>query len=313
MSNPIAAASDLSQQLLKLLLIPQKVMELLAPAPVPYARCPNIRVKYIGFLQWLTVFDPRGSRGLARDVESYRDLKKVHEHWTVKELDLIAHRATGRAVLGEIAATSPRVVTILPFVEIADYGINATTNGTNASAATATGMPIITSTTRRGRPNYKNGSGSGAGSDSVIDYSATMWTEYGPARLSGTRGPGFEPDEVLIHELVHAAREMRGVEYLLPVTGGYDTQEEFLGVVVTNIYLSEKGQTVFARNHGTGVLKHPEAFLDARIHPSPRVLLERFRLAQPAFWDALVRIGPAAARFNPVRQYDAERKAGKAP
>jgi Effector protein len=79
--------------------------------------------------------------------------------------------------------------------------------------------------------------GTGGGSNSVIWYTAGMWNEkHRPS------GPGHQPDEVLHHELVHASRQMRGVMNEMPVNKGYDDMEEYLAVVLTNIYLSDKGQ-----------------------------------------------------------------------
>jgi len=48
-------------------------------------------------------------------------------------------------------------------------------------------------------------------------------------------------DEALLHELVHASRKVRGVQYHMPVGGGYGNHEEFLAALVANMYRSEKG------------------------------------------------------------------------
>jgi len=72
--------------------------------------------------------------------------------------------------------------------------------------------------------------GTGGGSNTVIWYTAGMWSES--RRPSG---PGHQPDEVLHHELVHASRQMRGVMNQMPVNKGYGNNEEYLAVVLTNI------------------------------------------------------------------------------
>src|SRR5262249_35456777 len=115
-------------------------------------------------------------------------------------------------------------------------------------------------------------------------------------------------DEVFFHELVHAGRDMRGFRYRLGVSRNYDNEEEYLAVVLCNIYLSEKGQTTFRASHqGHTPLQHPERFLDdTHINLQPRVLLERLRLRQLTLFQALAAIDAQTTPFNPVRQYDAE-------
>lgn len=54
--------------------------------------------------------------------------------------------------------------------------------------------------------------------------------------------PGWGPDEVLFHEMVHAARMVGGDIDQVPLGGGYDDEEEYFGILVTNIYESEKGK-----------------------------------------------------------------------
>jgi hypothetical protein len=128
---------------------------------------------------------------------------------------------------------------------------------------------------------------------------------------SGQKGPGSNPDEVLFHEMVHASRVLKGVTYFLNVNQGYNQEEDYLSVVITNIYLSEKGQAYLRGDHGPfgTKLDDPQGFLDnqQRVNLSPRVLLERFRRAQPMFFAGLAQIPSQLARWNPVRQYNIER------
>jgi len=56
---------------------------------------------------------------------------------------------------------------------------------------------------------------------------------------------GANNDVLLLHELVHAVRQMSGVMDRVPTEfalRGYDDEEEFYSDVVTNIYLSERGE-----------------------------------------------------------------------
>jgi hypothetical protein len=65
-------------------------------------------------------------------------------------------------------------------------------------------------------------------------------------------GPGSSPDAVLLHELVHAYRQIKGHKYPkdLFVTGFcYDTEEEFYAILLTNIHLSAKGEKALRKDH----------------------------------------------------------------
>jgi hypothetical protein len=56
--------------------------------------------------------------------------------------------------------------------------------------------------------------------------------------------PGQTPDQILCHELLHAARYLGG-DYKktpIPKMPEYENEEEYFAVLVTNIYSSEKGR-----------------------------------------------------------------------
>jgi hypothetical protein len=60
-------------------------------------------------------------------------------------------------------------------------------------------------------------------------------------------------------------------------------------------------------------LADPRHFLDnsqATTLP-PSELMEKIRYRQRALWDALVKIGPSEASFNPVRDWEPQRMRGR--
>ena len=57
-----------------------------------------------------------------------------------------------------------------------------------------------------------------------------MW---GPQGTSGYSGPATNPDEILFHEMIHTAIQMRG-------GGASGVDQSDLAVVLTNVYLAEK-------------------------------------------------------------------------
>jgi hypothetical protein len=270
---------------------PAEQLLLLHPAQKPFKQFPNIAVAYSSLIDWLGLYG-RG-RNLADEIDSYKAMKNDHEASVTKQMKRIASRFTGTALLGEIQSATAVTLRIFPY----DYSmgvLNAVTAG------------------------FLRRPGTG-GSPSMIYYSAHMW---GPdARmLDWEKGTGFfnlygavwDPDAVLFHELFHAARFMKGVANRRPVSQIFANQEEFLAVVVSNIYMSEKGEWMLRRNSSpSNAILTPaefESFLDdPRIRPSPRDMLEQMRVWQPTFWKSLAAIGPGLARFNPIRQYDDER------
>jgi hypothetical protein len=61
-----------------------------------------------------------------------------------------------------------------------------------------------------------------------------------------------EPDDALVHELVHALRRTQDLATRSPtLTEGYGDREEYFAILVENTYASEKGVTIF-RRHGLG-------------------------------------------------------------
>jgi hypothetical protein len=103
----------------------------------------------------------------------------------------------------------------------------------------AKGAPV------RGDDNKPRGreKGTGKGADVVLFFSAGTWTS--PWDWPGKPdGPGFLPDDVLFHELVHTTRMLRGKQTHVEVTGrpNFGNIEEYFATVISNIYLSEKGR-----------------------------------------------------------------------
>jgi hypothetical protein len=117
--------------------------------------------------------------------------------------------------------------------------------------------------------------------------------------------PAMATDEVLYHELVHASRMIAGVVNSTPADHWYQDAEEYLAVILTNIYVSDKGGPPLFRAFyaeppkgykGKDTLPD-DALWDAAIfldnpqntHPSPVEMMERLRLSQSDFyWNSLI-------------------------
>ena len=116
--------------------------------------------------------------------------------------------------------------------------------------------------------------------------------------------PGWGPDEVLFHEMVHAAR----------ILGNHDgplAEEEFFAVLVANIYISEKGKSFDSLRYHYEALSRPmtkaevEPFIfllqyDKQKKEDHFNLIEKFCKQHPTFAPM---IAEAPAQFNPIRDY----------
>ncbi len=92
--------------------------------------------------------------------------------------------------------------------------------------------------------------------------------EFTPADYSASGScakgrPGTSPDAVLLHELVHAYRQIRGhsagIRTLLKVPGfKYEDEHEFYAILLTNIHMSAKGERILRRDHDGYKPLYPE-------------------------------------------------------
>jgi NleD-like pathogen effector protein (putative zinc metallopeptidase) len=280
---------------------PADATVLLAPASDPIDRAwPNIQVTFFPMNDWMNwydiVLDDSAFRLFVhryrRDVRSYKDD-------VLKQLDPIKGCGTGKALLNEIGRTNG-TVSIRPYWNWSDP-INAEAKPANRQDATARNAPVT--------PGAILNVGTGQGTNSTVEYTPAMWGKNGAAK---TDAPGYDADEIIFHEMVHASRQLRGIQEGIRVRD-YDNMEEYLAVVVTNIYMAHKGKTKLAGDHDKGTLKDPDHFLDTiqdRRFP-PRDLMRKLRAGQNAFYADLAQFGPPRPWFNPVWQFEQEQRAGQ--
>lgn len=284
----------------------------------PYTTVPNIVIGYPSRPDWKNLYDPKPLRmpddqGIYRNVDQlearYQDMKRDHEKNVLKRLEEIRGFATGRAVFAEVSARSAYTVTIFPF----DFLPVPTWN---VKTLAATGPLVISPTpadlaAMRANPKVpaaplvpqlagiEKGERVCRGDFCFLATGTGTSVDmfYTPRRADDQTNKAA--DDVLLHELVHATRYARGVlSQNTPVGGGYENQEEFFGNTVQMIYRSERKRPIFDY---VGNPLDPRTFLDKKLVPSPRVLLDKFRGQQQTFFDALLKIDAA---FNPMRELD---------
>jgi hypothetical protein len=121
--------------------------------------------------------------------------------------------------------------------------------------------------------------------------------------------PGMLRDEVLLHELVHAGRLLHGfAQKSEKLTEGaaaaYEDREEFAAILVTNIYMSEKGAKALRASHGGDgfpyILDEAQSSSEGYLKNKDNYeLVKHFCQTDPL----APKLKDINTRFNPVRTY----------
>ncbi len=270
------------------------------PFKLEYRHASKIVISYPSYDDWRRVYDPSDQFKRHNDQRygpaTHRSMRHDHERSVSRQLDVIFCSATGKAVLGELNIGPPWTVMIYPFelAPLSEYQ-KMLQGGFTAAAVTTSAYrddKSFTSPTLQGVPicgKMLNGiwgcvktTGTGQGSDVDVYYS----TVRGADSL-------FGPDDMLLHELVHAGRYLHGKMRGRQVSGSYGNQEEFVAQLVQNIYRSEKGRPVY--DYGGSPIDGTR-FLTREA----REIVADLKAHQGRFFDALSNV---QASFNPIRQF----------
>jgi hypothetical protein len=329
---------------LKALNAAQATLDALAREQITQYRGFRIALHFPNFYRWLASIPPGHSgdtltSGSFPDVaDAIRTFIQERNSYTDPKgpiaalLDRIMTFVSGQALMTAINLTAdihaihitPDLIFRLTGTPAADADIFDITTAKNV---TAVGMPILDPDRARPWQGLRDDKGDFVGggmgtrtNGGRTEHGDDVFVELSPeAYVKGSRsrppGPGMDADEVLFHELVHATRQLAGVVYFMPVDKNYDNEEEYLAIMLSNIYIRNKNKGAQLRaDHDSGIFLDPDHFLDnvQRVNLAPRMLLERFRLQQLLFFNDLAKIDPSVASFNPVWQYNEELKSGRA-
>jgi hypothetical protein len=321
---------------------------------------PRIFVTYYSMPDWLDIFssppkskaapnvrlDSRlGKVPFSQMIAEYRHAAQQHQEKVTALLTLIDSFPSGKAVLAELGSTghSVRIMPYWHYFRTMPGGEYF--NSTPIPVKPGESMSYLADGTARDNkgayernapirddnndPMPSEGKGTGAGADVVLFFSAETWTSK-----AASEGPGFKADEVLFHELVHITRMIRGRLTRTTVDGGgYGNIEEYFATVITNVYLSDKGETRLRglysndsirqnRTHvkigdetilvstdplprDWNVMKDPDKFYDNvdNLSPTPRQLMQVFKAKQTDFYFALAHLPEIRPTFNPVGRH----------
>jgi hypothetical protein len=322
---------------------------------------PKIFVTYYSMPDWLDIFssppksqaspnvrlDSRlGKVPFSQMIGEYRHAVQKHQDQVIALLALIDTFASGKALLAELGSTG-HTVRIMPywhFFRTMPDGkyFNSTsipvkpgesmsymadgTGGRDDKGAYERNAPIRD---ENNDPMPSEGKGTGAGANVVLFFSPETWNSK-----AASDGPGFKPDEVLFHELVHITRTIRGrMTHTQVEGGGYGNIEEYFATVITNVYMSDKGETRLRGLYDNdsihpnktevkvgnqeilvktdplpkdwSVMKDPDKFYDNadNLNPPPRDLMQIFKAKQTDFYLALAHLPEIRPTFNPVGRH----------
>ena len=152
--------------------------------------------------------------------------------------------------------------------------------------------------------------GDGGGSDVVVNFTPGMWVKSDVTAAFGAAnaaGPGVSKEEILLHEMIHGMRQMSGTARCaaVPDNPGMDTVEEFMAIVISNVYHSELHLPGLRADHKGFLplspdLADPHKFVDKDKDKatSNYQRLQQLKREHPTLCDNLKRV---QANFNPFQ------------
>jgi hypothetical protein len=177
---------------------------------------------------------------------------------------------TGWAVFCEILRRAGKKMRIMPYntgiesLSAADTqaqaiaklkkNFNATAGPTDWSKSAPKGQTVLSCGGSTQNQQIGTLIGDGTGSDVVVNFSPAMWVKSDVTAAFGATnatGPGVSKEEILLHEIVHGMRQMSGTARCaaVPDNPGMDTVEEFMAIVISNVYHSEQNLPGLRSDH----------------------------------------------------------------
>jgi hypothetical protein len=266
-------------------------------------------VQNIVIVDSLITFTPNNTGG----PPDYTEMTvRGYETEVMLQLSRLRWTWTGWALLMDIWRLRSKTMLIIPWSELPYIdpangnwkGFNATAN--NVILPKLTNGPVDMDQLKAGYDDSKH--------NALIRYNPSMWTAeavagvgFIPKAADFKSAPGVLKDEILLHEMVHGLRRMRNtVDGHKPLDQPrYDTVEEFMAIVVSNVYRSEVGRPgLRADHHGFTALpaaqENAQAFLDVPGNgpDSNKARMTQFKRDNPDFFNDLKK---SPAKWNPFK------------
>jgi hypothetical protein len=173
----------------------------------------NIQISFPGFFDWLKHYDRHPSNAPARaKFSAYQRAKADAENRIKDDLKKIHSSQSGGALFKEIGRARDQTLTI---------AAREPKKGTDDEG-----------------PDDDDDAQNGNGTDVTIRFgSALIEPNEFTARFPWMMAPAAQRDEILFHELVHAASDMNGVTRDRHVNMFFDGESEFLAIAIANLYI----------------------------------------------------------------------------
>jgi hypothetical protein len=197
------------------------------------------------------------------------EVNLAYRREVVHYLELIRTTYTGRRLLEFIHRQDPRWVVITPVKPAKDHSVNnAYSTPESEDDAYTKDSPImmkidVGDTGSIMLPDLRQGPrvGTGAGTNSVIEYHPATWRQF--MKNTHRVDPGAGPGELLFHEMIHSMRQMNGrfISNTVAPNLRMDDFEEFCAVLAANLYRQERGfKPLRDSHHGFSAVATPKSF-----------------------------------------------------
>ena len=249
---------------------------------------------------------PKGETGPPDSVEMQVD---GYETRIMILLSRLRWSWTGWALIKDIWRTG-KTMLIIPWNEL-PYLDKTEWKGFNATSGSVF-VPKIDD--KPGPVNMDQVKGASAGHNALVRFNPDMWNGEALAAVGFItkaadfkQAPGVGKDEILLHEMVHGLRQIRGTtdQHKPADSPDMDTVEEFMAIVVSNVYRSELNRPgLRADHHGFAPLpsaqENPQVFLNqaGKSGESNLTRMQQFKTQNPALFEDLKR---SPAKFNPFK------------
>ena len=196
-----------------------------------------------------------------------------YEEITQNVLRDISHNVAGMTVLDAFTGSS-RSVTIRPLSPVAAEKAHSEAISPEKAHETDVGSP----------------SQPGPGSHS------TIWFNPGSISIGGHL---YRADDTLLHESIHALRQVRGRWRAVPLAG-WDNREELYATMLTNIYASSSGRNADMRDSHAKIFA-PMQKTDSQFRQQFNAEILDFR---SQMYDVYERIAAMRTGWNPLRVFE---------
>jgi hypothetical protein len=201
-------------------------------------------------------------------------------------LDTIKGTQTGKTVLAFFALRTHRVW-IMPPDGLASRR-SAGAGAVDSTAAFPRGAELRDID---GSIDPQHRTGAGGGSDSRLHFHPIHWQ-------NGAGGAFTTAEEVVVHELFHAVRQVFGMLRNKPLGSDFLSVEELYSIFVENMYANEKGLALRATHRARSSNVSPDHSMEH--NPTFREPMRELFLMMPAIGNALARV---TSLYNPFRDW----------